>query len=65
VAQRDLPEEVESTLKDAIAEFKQQFQPSEEAAPTAAGATGGPVDQRREDVGWERIGEPEPGEDEA
>jgi F-type H+-transporting ATPase subunit alpha len=64
VAKGDLPEELESTLKDAIAEFKQQFQPSEDTAPTAAGAAGGPVDQRREDVGWERIGEPEPGNDE-
>ena len=64
VAKGDLPEELESTLKDAIAEFKQQFQPSEDSAPTAAGAAGGPVDKRREDVGWERIGEPEPGDDE-
>ena len=64
VAKGDLPEELESTLKDAIAEFKQQFQPSEDTAQTAAGAAGGPVDQRREDVGWERIGEPEPGDDE-
>jgi F-type H+/Na+-transporting ATPase subunit alpha len=61
----DLPDDVEATLKEAIVEFKQQFQPSEEAAPTAAGATGGPVDERREDVGWERVGEPEPGEVEA
>jgi F-type H+-transporting ATPase subunit alpha len=60
----DLPDEVEAKLKDAIDGFKQQFQPSEEAGPTTAGPGGGPVDQRREDVGWERIGEPEPGEDE-
>jgi F-type H+/Na+-transporting ATPase subunit alpha len=60
----DLPEEIEAKLKEAIAEFKRQFQPSETAVPTA-GAAGGPVDQRREDVGWDRVGEPEPGEDEA
>jgi F-type H+/Na+-transporting ATPase subunit alpha len=61
----DLPDEVEAGLKDAITEFKRQFQPSEEAPGTTAGATGGPVDQRREDVGWDRVGEPEPDEDEA
>jgi F-type H+-transporting ATPase subunit alpha len=62
--QGDLPEEIETKVKEAITDFKRQFQPSEEAAPTAAGAGGGPVDQRREDVGWDRVGEPEPGEDE-
>jgi F-type H+-transporting ATPase subunit alpha len=62
--QGDLPEELEAKLKDAIDDFKRQFQPSEEAVPTTAGAAGGPVDQRREDVGWDRVGEPEPGEDE-
>jgi F-type H+/Na+-transporting ATPase subunit alpha len=62
--QGDLPEGLETKLKDAIADFKRQFQPSEEAVPTMAGAAGGPVDQRREDVGWDRVGEPEPGEDE-
>jgi hypothetical protein len=56
---------VESKLKDAITAFKQQFQPSEEGPATRAGAEGGPVDQRREDVGWDRVGEPEPGEEEA
>jgi hypothetical protein len=61
----DLPEEIEAKLKEAIAEFKRQFQPSETAVPTTAGAAGGPVDQRRQDVGWDRVGEPEPGEDEA
>jgi F-type H+/Na+-transporting ATPase subunit alpha len=60
----DLPDEVESNLKDAIADFKRAFQPSAEAAPTSAGPGGGPVDERREDVGWERIGEPEPDEEE-
>ena len=61
----DLPEEIEAKLKEAIADFKRQFQPSEAGVPTTAGATGGPVDRRRQDVGWDRVGEPEPGEDEA
>ena len=60
----DLPDEVEAKLKDAIVEFKRTFQPTEEAAPTGAGPGGGPIDARREDVGWERIGEPEPDEEE-
>ncbi|MGH2675106.1 MAG: F0F1 ATP synthase subunit alpha [Actinomycetota bacterium] len=61
--QGDLPDEIEATLKEAIADFKRGFQPSEEAVPTTAGAAGGPVDQRREDVGWDRVGEPEPDEE--
>jgi F-type H+-transporting ATPase subunit alpha len=59
----DLPEEAEAKLKEGLDGFKQQFQPSERAAPTTAGAGGGPVDERREDVGWERVGE-RPGEEE-
>jgi F-type H+-transporting ATPase subunit alpha len=57
----DLPDEVEEQLKGALDDFARQFRPSEEGPPTTAGAGGGPVDQRREDVGWERVGEPEPG----
>jgi F-type H+/Na+-transporting ATPase subunit alpha len=60
----DLPEEIEAQLKEALTAFAKQFQPSEAAAPTGAGPGGGPVDQRREDVGWDRVGEPEPGEEE-
>ncbi|HYZ10793.1 MAG TPA: F0F1 ATP synthase subunit alpha, partial [Actinomycetota bacterium] len=63
VEEGTLPDEVEAKLKDAITEFKRTFQPSEAAAPTTAGAGGGPIDQRREDVGWERVGEPEPAEE--
>jgi F-type H+-transporting ATPase subunit alpha len=59
----DLPDEIEAKLKEAVAEFKRGFQPSQEAVPTTAGPGGGPIDERREDVGWERIGEPEPDED--
>jgi F-type H+-transporting ATPase subunit alpha len=55
-----LPDEIETKLKEAITEFKRTFQPSEGAGPTTAGPGGGPIDRRREDVGWERIGEPEP-----
>jgi F-type H+/Na+-transporting ATPase subunit alpha len=61
----DLPDEIEAKLKEAITEFKRGFQPSEEAGPTTAGPGGGPIDERREDVGWERIGEPEPDDQEA
>jgi F-type H+-transporting ATPase subunit alpha len=63
VEEGTLPDEIEAQLKDAITEFKRTFQPSEAAAPTTAGAGGGPIDQRREDVGWERVGEPEPAEE--
>jgi F-type H+/Na+-transporting ATPase subunit alpha len=63
VEQGDLPDEVESKLKTGIEEFKKQFQPSGGGPPTAAPAAGGPVDRRREDVGWERVGEPEPEEE--
>jgi len=56
----DLPDEVEEQLRGSLDDFAKQFRPSEEGPPTSAGAGGGPVDQRREDVGWERVGEPEP-----
>ena len=59
-----LPEEVEGKLKSAIDGFKKQFRPSEEGPATTAGGAGGPIDKLREDVGWDRVGEPEP-EDEA
>jgi F-type H+-transporting ATPase subunit alpha len=59
----DLPDEVEEKLKRGIEEFKKQFQPSGGGAPTTAPGAGGPVDRRREDVGWERVGEPEPEEE--
>jgi hypothetical protein len=55
-----LPDEVEGKLKAAIEGFKKQFRPTEEGPGTTAGSAGGPVDQRREDVGWDRVGEPEP-----
>jgi F-type H+/Na+-transporting ATPase subunit alpha len=55
-----LPEEMEKKLKEAIAEFKKQFVPSEEGPGTTAGAGGGPVDKLQEDVGWERVGEEMP-----
>ena len=60
VEQGDLPDEVETKLKEVLDAFKQQFQPTQAEAPTTGAAAGGPVDQRREDVGWERVGEPEP-----
>jgi F-type H+-transporting ATPase subunit alpha len=63
VEKGDLPDEVEGKLKGAIEEFKRQFQPSSGGPSTTAPGVGGPIDQRREDVGWERIGEPEPEEE--
>jgi F-type H+/Na+-transporting ATPase subunit alpha len=53
----DLPDELEATLKEALEEFSKGFQPTETAA-TAAGPGGGPVDEQREDVGWDAVGEP-------
>ena len=53
----DLPDELEGTLKEALEEFSKGFQPTETAA-TAAGPGGGPVDEQREDVGWDAVGEP-------
>jgi hypothetical protein len=52
----DLPQEVEDTLKRALDEFSKQFSPSEER-PGGPPAEGGPVDERRPDVGWDRVGE--------
>ncbi len=60
-----LPDEVQSTLASAIEDFKKQFQPTQEGPATTAGAAGGPVDKRREDVGWDRVGEPDPAEEAA
>jgi F-type H+/Na+-transporting ATPase subunit alpha len=53
----DLPDELETTLKEALEEFSKSFQPSETAAGAGA-AAGGPVDEKREDVGWDAVGEP-------
>jgi F-type H+/Na+-transporting ATPase subunit alpha len=63
VEKGDLPDEVEGKLKGALEEFTKQFTPSEQEAP-GGGSQGGPVDQRREDVGWDRVGEPEDEEEE-
>jgi F-type H+-transporting ATPase subunit alpha len=54
--QGTLPEDIQATLKDALAEFKSQFQVTE-AQPVTGTAGGGPVDELREDVGWERMGD--------
>jgi F-type H+-transporting ATPase subunit alpha len=58
-----LDDDLEAKVKGALDEFGQTFQPSEEGPPTTAGAGGGPVDERLEDVGWERVGEQEPGDE--
>jgi F-type H+-transporting ATPase subunit alpha len=58
-----LTDEIETKLKGAIEEFKQQFAPSESGPGTKGGVVGGgPVDQRKPDVGWDRVGEAEPSE---
>jgi hypothetical protein len=58
-----LDDDLEAQVKKALDEFGQTFQPSEEPPPTTGGPGGGPVDERLEDVGWERVGEPEPGDE--
>jgi F-type H+-transporting ATPase subunit alpha len=56
-----LTDEIEQQLGQAIEEFKQQFVPSEAGPGTRGGVVGGgPVDQRKPDVGWDRVGEKEP-----
>jgi F-type H+-transporting ATPase subunit alpha len=57
-----LEEEIEAQLKDATVEFKNQFAPSEQAASRGGVIGGGPVDQLKPDVGWDRVGEAEPEE---
>jgi len=58
-----LTDEIETKLKGAIEEFKKQFAPSESGPGTKGGVVGGgPVDQRKPDVGWDRVGEAEPSE---
>ena len=42
-------------LKDAVEDFKRSFRPSGPEAGSAAAAGGGPRDQLREDVGWDRM----------
>jgi F-type H+-transporting ATPase subunit alpha len=59
-----LTDEIEQKLREAIEEFKKQFVPSEAGPGTRGGVVGGgPVDQRRPDVGWDRVGEKEPEEE--
>jgi F-type H+-transporting ATPase subunit alpha len=61
VGKGTLPEEVETKLQAAIEEFKKQFTPSEGGPGTKGGVVGGgPVDQLKPDVGWDRVGEAEP-----
>ncbi|MGH2723899.1 MAG: F0F1 ATP synthase subunit alpha [Actinomycetota bacterium] len=60
VEQGDLPEEAEGTLKEALEEFSKQFAPSEEA-PGGPATEGGLVDEKKADVGWDRVGEDSPG----
>ncbi|MGH2740762.1 MAG: F0F1 ATP synthase subunit alpha [Actinomycetota bacterium] len=54
-----LPEELETKLGAAIDEFKKQFSPGEPAASGAGVVGGGPIDEQKPDVGWDRVGEEE------
>jgi F-type H+-transporting ATPase subunit alpha len=59
-----LTDEIEQQLREAIEEFKKQFVPSEAGPGTRGGVVGGgPVDERKPDVGWDRVGEREPEEE--
>jgi F-type H+-transporting ATPase subunit alpha len=56
-----LTDDIEQQLRGAIEEFKKQFAPSEAGPGTRGGVVGGgPVDERKPDVGWDRVGEREP-----
>jgi F-type H+-transporting ATPase subunit alpha len=58
-----LTDEIEQNLREAIEDFKKQFVPSEAGPGTRGGVVGGgPVDQLKPDVGWDRVGEAEPSE---
>jgi F-type H+-transporting ATPase subunit alpha len=62
-AKGTLTDEVETKLQGAIGEFKKQFVPSDGGPGTKGGVVGGGhVDQRKPDVGWDRVGEAEPPE---
>jgi F-type H+/Na+-transporting ATPase subunit alpha len=52
----ELPEELESTLKESVDTFAQSFQPSDAGEGSEAGrGAGTPPDEVRPDVGWDRM----------
>jgi F-type H+-transporting ATPase subunit alpha len=55
-----MTDEIEATLRSAAEDFAKQFAPSEVAASTSGVIGGGPVDELKEDIGWDRIGEQAP-----
>jgi len=57
-----LPDEVVEKLEAAASDFKGQFAPSETDGTGAGVIGGGPVDELKEDVGWDRVGEESPGD---
>jgi F-type H+/Na+-transporting ATPase subunit alpha len=57
-----LPEEVVGTLETAVREFKQSFVPTQAEAAAGGVIGGGAVDELKPDVGWDRVGERDPGE---
>jgi F-type H+-transporting ATPase subunit alpha len=55
-AEGTMPEDVESTLRMAVAEFSTTFKPTEESIGSAAAAgVGTPPDEAKKDVGWDRL----------
>jgi F-type H+-transporting ATPase subunit alpha len=55
-AEGTMPEDIESTLKTAVAEFAATFDPTEETPGVAAAASSGtPPDEVKKDVGWDRM----------
>jgi F-type H+-transporting ATPase subunit alpha len=58
-----LPEKVEGKLQEALGGFKKQFAPSDRGAGGGGVVGGGPIDQLKPDVGWERVGERAPEEE--
>jgi F-type H+-transporting ATPase subunit alpha len=55
-----LTDDIEQQLQGAIEEFKKQFVPSEQAVGRGGVVGGGPIDQLKPDVGWDRVGEEGP-----
>jgi hypothetical protein len=62
-AEGTLPEKIEKKLQEAIGAFKKQFTPTEKAAGAGGVVGGGPIDQLKPDVGWDRVGERAPTEE--
>jgi len=58
------PDEIVEKLQAALDGFAKTFTPTEGLATEAGVIGGGPIDELKEDVGWDRIGEESPGDEE-